>query len=86
MRDRCVCVCVCVCITNFGIDVNTTTQFLSSAYQENTDILLPFEGSETGLTNEEAEVLTEICYLRTQQLSGREIELEPSPPELADFS
>jgi len=68
MRDRCVCVHVCACVyyNKFWCSCELTTQFLSSAYQENTDILLPFEGGETGLTDEEAEVLTEMCYLKNQ--------------------
>lgn len=38
--------------------------FLYSAFQESTDILLPFEGGETGLTNKEGELLTEMYNLK----------------------
>lgn len=61
------CVCVCVCVyfrTSSSVGVNRLHSFLYSAFQESTDILLPFEGGETGLTNKEGELLTEMYNLK----------------------
>ena len=54
-------VCACVYYNKFGVDVDGLHSFHPVSTRR-WDILLPFEGSETGLTNEEAEVLTEMCY------------------------
>ena len=54
-------VCACVYYNKFGVDVDGLHSFRPVPTRRS-DILLPFEGSETGFTSEEAEVLTEMCY------------------------